>query len=344
MSRSGGSDASRALALLLMTATHTLRVASPTTHSDLSQWLMYLEPITPTLFALLAGAGLAASALHRPRSQWRSRHVLRGLALIALSWLLFLPYHGPQWPASLVSTGILQALGTGIILTACIGSSIGTGIASVALLGCWTWMEHLGIHIDGLNQGSFPIFPFVPMVLIGHSWTSLSQGREGLRSALSVAAVVVVAVFAVSPGFREVWGPWGMTTTKQVFQVSQHGHGALALLQDLAQGTPTVSKTMTFWHTRPHLVPLLIALASLVIVFFRHVSTHIPSDIRALSLLGRHSLGYYLGQFLGLGALALLPAAWRHGNWTWLVATLSMGLIGISLSFWRERIARGVSP
>jgi hypothetical protein len=339
-----GTDAARAFALLLMTCTHTLRVASPSSHSDLSSWLMRLEPVTPTLFALLAGAGLAASQLRRPSANWRAHHLLRALALVALSWLLFLPYHGPQWPESLVSTGILQCLGTGIALAALLGSPVVTGIAGVAALAGWSWMDFHGIRIDGLNQGSFPVFPYVPLLLLAHSWTALSEKREGLRSLVSVGAVLVVVAIGISPGFRNVWGDWGMTSTYQVYSMSANGGGAFGLMRDMAAGIPLSDRTMTFWHTRPQLVPLLVAMAALVIVFFRTATRHVPSDIRLLSRLGRHSLPYYLGHFVGLGALSLLPRDLRHGRWTWAVATLLMIALGIAYSTWRERLPKETSP
>lgn len=342
--RFDGTDAARAFALLLMTCTHTLRVASPSTHSDLSAWLMRLEPVTPTLFALLAGAGLAASQFRRPAANWRAHHLLRALALVALSWLLFLPYHGPQWPESLVSTGILQCLGTGIALAALLGSPIVTGVVGVAALAGWSWMDLQGIRIDGLNQGSFPVFPYVPLLLLAHSWTSLSEKREGLRSLVSVGAVLMIVVVAISPGFRNVWGDWGMTWTHQVYAVSDHGGGAFGLMRDLATGVEVSEKLMTFWHTRPQLVPLLVAMAALVIVFFRTATRHVPSDIRLLSRLGRHSLPYYLGHFAGLGALSLLPHGLRHGRWTWAIATLLMIALGILYSTWRERRPKDTTP
>lgn len=342
--RFDGTDAARAFALLLMTCTHTLRVASPSSHSDLSSWLMRLEPVTPTLFALLAGAGLAASQTRRSLSDWRSRHLLRALALVALSWLLFLPYHGPQWPESLVSTGILQCLGTGIALVALLGSPVATGLVGVAALVGWTWLDQRGIRLDGLNQGSFPLFPYVPLMLLSHSWTSLSERREGLRSMLSIGAVLMVVAIAVSPGFRNVWGEWGMTWTHQVYQVSSEGGGGLGLIRDLASGYPVTERTMTFWHTRPQLVPLLVALAALVIVFFRTATRYVPSDVRLLSRLGRHSLPYYLGHFLGLGALSLLPHELRHGRWTWAAGTILMIALGIAYATWRERRPKEPTP
>jgi len=336
-----GADASRALALILMTCTHTMRVAAPMIPTDLSLWLMRLEPVTPTLFALLAGAGLAASQLRRPPANWRAHHLLRGMALIAMSWLLFLPYYGPQWPESLVSTGILQCLGTGIMVTALIGSPVVTGIVGVLLLCGWTLLDAHGLRFDGINQGSFPIFPYVPLLLLSHSWVRLSEKRESLRSIFSVGAVFVVIAMAIQPGFRTVWGPWGMTDTHQVFQVSYHGSSAWDLLRDLASGTPVGTRTLGFWHTRPVLVPLLVALAALVIAFFRTASQYIPSDVRFLSRLGRHSLPYYLGHFAGLGALSLLPLELRRATWTWAIATILMAFLGILYSIWRENRKHG---
>lgn len=323
--------------MVLMTCTHTLRVASPTTHSDLSEWLMRLEPITPTLFALLVGAGLAASQLRRPPANWRAHHLVRGLALVALSWLIFLSYSGPQWPESLTSTGILQCLGTGIVVVALLGSPVVTGAASVGSFLAWMWMESKGIRIDGLNQGSFPFFPYVPFILASHSWTRISNDRESWRGTLSVGAVVVVVVMAVSPGFRVAWGSWGVTETHQQYAISLHGSNVWDLLKDYSTGAELGTKRMGFWHTRPQLAPLMVAMAALFIVFFRTATQYIPSDTRFLSLLGRRSLAYYLAHFLGLGALALLPSTLRHANWTWLVATSLMAVLGILYSLWREK-------
>lgn len=334
--RQFGADAARACALILMTCTHTLRIARPHAQSDLSLWLMRLEPITPTLFALLVGAGLAASQLRRPAANWRAHHLVRGLALIALSWLLFLVYSGPQWPESLTSTGILQCLGTGIVLVSLIGHPTATGLAGAGLFGIWTFMETQGIRIDGLNQGSFPVFPYVPFVLVSHFWTRASCNRESWRGILSVSAVVVVVIMAIYPGFRIAWGAWGISDTYQTFEASLRGSGGWALIQDYAAGIPVGSKTMSFWHTHPSLAPLMIAMASLFIVFFRTATQYIPSDTRYLSLLGKHSLTYYLAHFVGLGALSLLPRGIRHANWTWLIATSIMALSGILYAIWRE--------
>lgn len=339
-----GADAARACALVLMTCTHTLRVASPHSHSDLSLWLMRLEPITPTLFALLAGAGLATSQTRRPAANWRAHHLLRGLALIALSWLIFLFYYGPQWPESLTSTGILQCLGTGIVVIALVGSPLATGLIGAASFAGWALLESRGIRIDGINQGSFPIFPYLPFMLFSHSWTHLSRPHESWRGILSVTAVVVVVAMAVSPGFRVAWGEWGVAETFQQYAVSHRGSGAWPLLQDFASGVPTDTRTMSFWHTRPELAPLMIAMASLFIVFFRTATQYIPSDTRFLSLLGRHSLTYYLAHFLGLGVLSLLPSNIRHAAWTWLIATSTMAILGILYSLWREHHAQKASP
>lgn len=339
-----GADAARACALILMTCTHTLRVASPHLKSDLSIWLLRLEPITPTLFALLVGAGLAASQMRRPPANWRAHHLLRGIALIAISWLMFLFYYGPQWPESLTSTGILQCLGTAIILISLIGSPVATGILAVATFFAWTMLDARGIRIDGLNQGSFPFFPYVPFAMLAHSWTRLSMKRESLRGILSVGAVLVVVIMAITPGFRVAWGPWGMTDTFQQYAVSLHGSGAWNLMKDLATGTPVGTRLMGFWHTRPILAPLMVSMASLFIVFFRTATQHMPSDISFLAMLGRHSLAYYLGHFVGLGLLSLLPVALLHANWTWLVATSTMAILGILYSFWRESRFRRTNP
>lgn len=343
--RSFGPDAARACALILMTCTHTIRVASPHQHSDLSQWLMRLEPITPTLFALLVGAGLAASQTRRPASNWRSHHLVRGLALIALSWLIFLLYNGIQQPESITSTGILQCLGTGIVLVSLLGAPVATGIVGAVLFALWTWMESAGIRVDGLNKGSFPIFPYVPFLLFAHSWTRITHERESWRGMLSVGAVIVVVMMAISPGFRVAWGSWGITETYQTFDISLRGSNSWALLQDLASGTPTGFKRMSFWHTQPWLTPLMVAMASLFIIFFRTASIYIPSDTRYLSLLGRNSLTYYLAHFAGLGIITLLPSHIRHANWTWFVATASMALLGILYSIWREvRSRKAATP
>ena len=338
--RERGVDAARGLAMVLMTATHALRVFHSETTPEFGQWLLRIEPVTPMLFFVIAGWSLARSHRRAPDpAAWRKRHLLRALALWAISVALFFAYSGPQWPEILVSNGVLGCLAVSIAVGALMG---GDWILTAALLvlssAAWLVLDHRGVRIDGINNGTFPLFPYLPVFLSAFLVERLLRWKPWTHEVLATFGAFWVLVLSLRPGFRHLWGDWGVTNTFQMyFQTAKHQFNGFALSTDLLQGLQPIPRRVGFWAPLPALVPVAVALAGLCILFFSAVAERFPSRLRPLSLLGRHALPYYVGHLVLLGALSwMLPPQIDQANWTWLAATAAVVGAGLAYALLRE--------
>lgn len=340
-----GVDAARGLAMVLMTTTHAIRVFRPDATPEFAQWLLRIEPITPTLFFLLAGWGLARSR-HRSGGQpgWHWRHVRRALGLLVLSIVMFFAYSGPQWPEILTSTGVLQCLGISILVGVLLKHAWMAGLASLGFSLLFLWFGANGIQFDGVNRGSFPLYPFLPIFLAAQALEQPLRQRSWLQPALATGGALVVLGLSAHVGFRNLWGAWGITNTFQEYVGSAGtGMNGFALARDLVSGAPTYMHTVSFWSTLPRLVPVIVSLAGLAALFLCEVADRFPQRLRPLALLGRHALPYYVGHLILLGAIGLiLPPPLRGLPWSWLAATLLAIGLGVGLFAWRE--SRGDKP
>lgn len=340
-----GVDAARGLAMVLMTATHALRVFRPDASPEFAQWLLRIEPITPTFFFLLAGWGLARSR-HRSGGQpgWHWRQARRALGLWLLSAFLFFSYAGPQWPESLTSTGVLQCLAISILVGILLKHAWMAGVASLVISLVFLWLHAQGLRIDGINQGSFPLYPFLPIFLAAQALEQPLRQRSWMQPALATGGALVVLALSAHVGFRNLWGAWGITNTFQEYvRTSGAGMNGFALARDLLNGAPTSVHQVSFWSTLPRLVPVIASLAGLATLFLCAVGDRFPQRLRPLALLGRHALPYYVGHLLVLGAIGLiLPPPFLGLPWSWLAATLLVIGLGVGLFAWRE--SRGDKP
>ena len=334
-----GVDTTRGLAMALMTSTHALRALRPDASPEFGQWLMRIEPIIPTLFFLVAGWGLARSRYRSGHtSGWASRHIRRALALWALSAAMFFCYSGPQWPEILTSTGVLQCLAASILVGTLLGSATRAALGSLAFASAFVWLDARGIRIDGINNGSFPLLPFLPIFLAAQAIEHPLRQRSWIQPAFATAGAVLILVLSANVGFRNLWGDWGVTNTFQEYVRTAHsGWNGFALARDIAAGAPLETYSVGFWSTLPRLVPVMVALGGLAALFLCAVADRFPDRLRPLALLGRHSLPYYVGHLIVLGALGLfLPPPLRSLSWSWLVATLLVIGLGTGLFAWRE--------
>ncbi len=334
-----GVDATRGLAVVLMTSTHALRALRPESSPEFGQWLMRIEPIIPTLFFLVAGWGLARSRYRSGnRPGWHWKHARRALGIWLLSIAMFFSYSGPQWPEIFTSTGVLQCLGISILVGIALPTAWTAAAASIALAGLFVWLDVRGIRIDGINRGSFPLYPFLPIFLAAQAIERPMRQRSWLQPALATGGALVVLGLSAHIGFRNLWGDWGMTNTFQEYvgSVGSSMNG-FALTRDLLTGAPTFLHRVSFWSILPRLVPVVVALAGLATLFLCEVADRFPPRLHPLSLLGRHALPYYVGHLIVLGALGLfLPPPLRSMPWSWLFATMFVICLGVGLFAWRE--------
>ncbi len=344
-SRYQGVDATRGLAMVLMTTTHAQRVLHPDRSPEFAQWLMRIEPIIPTLFFLVAGWGLARSryrAGNTPGWSWHAHHLQRSLGLWLLSALMFFVYAGPQWPEILTSTGVLQCLAISILVGSLLGNAWLAALGATALFATYVWLHSKGILIDGINQGSFPIFPFLPIFLAAQAIERPMRVRSWFQPAIATAGAILVLVLSANVGFRNLWGPWGVSNTYQEYLRTQHfGQNGLSLARDLWRGVPSQTYLVGFWSTLPRLVPAMVALSGLAALFLCAVADRFPDRLRPLALLGRHALPYYVGHLIVLGGLGfLLPHSLCSLSWSWLLATVALAGSGVGIFAWRERFRR----
>ncbi len=341
-----GVDTTRGLAMALMTTTHALRALRPEAPPEFAQWLMRVEPITPTLFFLVAGWALARSR-HRSSQTpgWHLRHARRAFGLWLLSAVLFFSYSGPQWPELLTSTGVLQCLGISILVGLFLREAWMSGVAAGLFAALFLWLDCRGIQLDGINRGSFPLYPFLPIFLAAQALEKPLRQRSWLQPALATSGALLVLVLSARLGFRNLWGPWGITNTFQEYVGSTTaGLNGFALARDLLINAPTYHHQVSFWSISPRLAPVVVALAGLAALFLCEVTDRFPCRLRPLSLLGRHSLVYYVGHLVFLGALGLfLPPPLRSLPWSWLAASLLAIGLGAALFAWRES-SRGDNP
>jgi uncharacterized membrane protein len=334
-----GVDASRGLAMVLMTSTHALRALHPEVSPEFGQWLLRIEPIIPTLFFMLAGWSLARSRYRTGDSgTWLWRHLKRSIGLFALSSVLFFTYAGPQWPESLTSTGVLQCLGLSILIGSLLRNAWWAAAGATLTGAAFVWLDLKGIRMDGINNGSFPLFPFLPIFLAAQAIEHPLRQRSWLQPAIATLGGAIILVLAAKIGFRNLWGDWGVTNTYQEYvRTAQSGQNGFAMVLDLLQGAPALPHTVGFWSTLPRLVPIVVALSGLAILFLCAVADRFPDRLRPLALLGRHSLSYYVGHLVVLGGLGLfLPPPLRSLSWSWLVATLSVIALGTGIFAWLE--------
>jgi len=338
--RDRGVDAARGLAMLLMTATHALRILHPAEIPDFGGWLLRVEPVTPMLFFVVGGWALARSLRNASDAKrWRKRHLGRALGLWLLSAALFFVYSGPQWPELIVSNGVLGCMAVSIAVATLVGRAWTTGaILFVGSIGAWLGLWHSGIRMDGLDNGTFPLLPYLPVFLGAFLLERPLRSRQGLHSVLATVGATWILFLALRPGFREVWGSWGVTQTfQEYFRTPQHELNGFALSWDLFQGVPTLPRQVGFWYPLPGLVPVAVAMAGLCVQFFSVIADRFPDRLRPLSILGRLSLPYYVAHLAFLGALcSILPRSVVSASWTWLVAVFASAGICLAVGLWRE--------
>jgi hypothetical protein len=338
--RDRGVDAARGLAMVLMTATHALRIFHCDVTPEFGQWLLRIEPVTPMLFFIIAGWSLARSLrLTSDVPAWRKRHLLRALALWAISACLFFVYSGPQWPEILLSNGVLGCLAVSIAIAALLGKGRIAGVSLLVVsVASWLALDLHHVRIDGINNGTFPLLPYFPVFLSAFLVERLLRWKPWTHEVLATTGAFWVLVLSLRPGFRQLWGDWGVTNTFQdYFQTAKHQINGFALSTDLFQGLPPIPRRVGFWAPLPALVPVAVALAGLCIQFFSALAARFPSRLRPLSLLGRHSLPYYVGHLALLGTIGwILPPQCDNAPWTWLAASIAVIGAGMGYAAWRE--------
>lgn len=328
--------------MLAMTSTHAQRILAPAERPALGRFLMDWEPVIPTLFTLLLGASLAWSLEKAGDPQaWALAQRRRAFGLWLLSALLFLLHQGPQWPALLTSTGILQCLGISILAVSLFptgGLSLGAG---GVLFLAWLGLEGRGGHIDGLNQGSFPIFPYVPFALLAFGAARILSGRTLRTWGLALLGVMATLGMWSVLGWGHLGeADSGVVLNRQIlFFTRPHQGEGFTLFLDLLKGVPASPRELVFWHTRPALAVFLFVSCATGAFLLGRLANSWPGPFAMLSVAGRHSLGYYVLHFLGLGAWLLLPSSWR-GDWTWLQATASTFALGVVISWFLEHFRR----
>ncbi|MEN9355115.1 MAG: hypothetical protein RL318_2440 [Fibrobacterota bacterium] len=330
--------------MLAMTCTHAQRILAPDARPRVGQLLMEWEPVIPTLFALLLGAGLAFSLQGASSHvEWKARQVNRALWLWVLSAGLFFLHFGPQWPALLTSTGILQCLGAGILAVSLVAPSGPLALSAGLVTGfAWMGLEARGLRLDGLNQGSFPLFPYLPMVLLSFGAVHVLLRRRVLQWGLGIAGILATLWMWHFQGWGRLGHPdSGVVLNHQMFHFTRPGQNeGFTLVADLLRGLPAFPTELAFWHVRPFLALFLLVACATAAFLISEIVRICPKPFALLSLAGRHSLSYYVLHFAGLGAFLVLPSSWRSHAWTWAIGALVTFSLGTTLFGVRELLHR----
>jgi uncharacterized membrane protein (UPF0136 family) len=330
--------------MLAMTSTHAQRILTPLVRPSFGQFLMDWEPVIPTVFSILLGLGLAYSLeSSRDQAVWARRQRQRALWLWLLSALLFFVRFGPQWPAMLISTGILQCLGIGILCVTVAAPSGALSLsAGVFLFLVWTGLEGRGLHIDGLNQGSFPVFPYIPFVLLSFGVARLVLRRRHVQWGLGAAGVLATWFLWHRLGWGHLGTPGsGFVLNHQILSFTRPAQvEGFTLTWDILHGVATWPVDLAFWHTQPRLALFLVTACSTGAFLLATLAGLLRRPFALLALAGRHSLPYYVLHFAGLGAFLLLPEEWHARPWSWAVGTVATYLAATALFGLREHLRR----
>jgi uncharacterized membrane protein len=302
-----GLDAYRGLAVVLMFIVHVRRVQQPAGGEQrvgeaLFQFFLWAEPFIAACFLFIAGFSLVLSrAKARDGSAWRAKTLRRAAKLYALSAVLFLPHHGPQFPDMLVSSGILSVIaiaiaGSGLSLVTAHPNRALLGLAA-SVLGATALLEQLDLSVAGLNAGPGGALPLVGFTAFGALLARLS-GHGQSRVLAWAAAVALAPCVAVVISC----GPW---VTHHYSSYTAYG-GEVAL-RGLLRSVSGPSVQVGFWnHTAVGAIGLLFPLAISLLLFVAAQRSLIRMRVLSpLLLLGRHALAAYVGHLIILGLLEL---------------------------------------
>ena len=318
-------DGMRAVAVLLMIASHTTRLITWDERREWSRFSLLIEPLTASLFLILVGASLVqsyrkAQATGASRAAWLRRQGLRALALWVLSAIFYIASEGFLLPDALVLSGILATIAytsvVGSLLVAGPRPALSLALAAGALMALYAWIDLKEIRIFILNAGNSPLFPLSIFGLLGSLGAlALSARVRWLKPLMLACAVLAMGTLLWHHGFREVFSkPMGRYETARMFLVESKG--------------AKVEKNIPYYNLRIILVPAILPLAVLLYALLAALRPLLDRSASWLLRLGRRSLDVYI-LHLAILSILVLTGGKRPLKESWLGDAVFLGVIGI---------------
>ncbi len=325
-------DGLRAIAVLLMMASHTSRLIAWDARREWCRFSLLIEPLTASLFLILVGASLRRSwmsARARGRWTWIRKQGLRALALWVTSCLFYTLEEGFHPPDALVLSGILATIGYTIFILSPLVSLRKPvpvlGLFVAVLLGTHFLLDHAGLRWFMINAGNSPLLPLLPFAALGALGVcALESRRKWMHLLLATVAAGTLLSLTLKFGFAEIFNyPLGRYDTVRAI-VS--GTGALR-----------VEKTIPYYNLRPLLVPMIASIIVLVYGLLSLLRPWLDGAARFLLPLGRHSLDAYIVH-LSILALFVLKGGKRPLVQTWQGDSVFIFVIFVTYlwTLWRD--------
>lgn len=334
----------RALAVILMMLAHSARTQSniadlraDPAQAGLFDWLfvgtLQIEPIISALFLFIAGFSLVLSLQQSRESAavWLTRLGRRMATLYGISVLFALAEQGVQWPATLVSSGVLGIIAVGVFAAGCLLVSarpwLGLLLATLAVTAITWFLEQERLHIIGLNAGAGGMLPLVSLAWVGALCGLVYQRWQLNGLALLFAFSLPVALLALLAA-----APWIIepANTIRVYPGSDPlqtlGHSLLDLVG--AYDGPVRAVQVHYWnHGWIFALRALPVLLLGLLVFLGSV-TQVRHPVGTfLQWMGRQALNLYI---LHLVVLGILVVAGVHPASGWQTLLLVAGMIALA--------------
>lgn len=318
-------DGMRAVAVLLMIASHTSRLIAWDQRREWSRFSLMIEPFTASLFLILVGASLVQSfgkarAAGIPRAHWLRRQGIRALGLWILSSVFYVVSEGFLLPDALLLSGILATIAytsvAGSLLVSGPRPALSLAMVAGAMTAGYVWLEQRGLRLFILNAGNSPLFPLSILGLLGSLGAMALGARSRLVKPLLLAgAVLALAVLLWHHPFREIFTkPLGRYETARTFLI----------------GPPDarIEKSIPYYNLRPILTPAILSLAVLLYALLGAIRPTLDRSAAWLLRLGRRSLDVYI---LHLAILAILVVAGgkRPLKEAWQGDAVFLGVVGV---------------
>jgi len=326
----------RTLAILLMAASHVVRIIA---HSGRGAWcrvVLDLDPTTQGLFMTLVGASLAwswksAQARGLGRGAWLRARARRAAEVYAVGVLIFFFEKGLQWPWTLVAPGILADIALAIIGLSVVASSRRPVLGALALAalgyGLLGFLEHQGLQITlpPLNAANAPLLPNVALAACGlAAGVALVRGDRRLLAGLGLAALGAATLAVSAHGFWPLLTD-GLGRSTSIIRYWGDADGVSATWAML-RGQALPVGTVEYFNPTLAGQPLILGMVAATWLLLRGLRPLLARVERVALLPGRYSLGAYIFHLV-LVSLPVVITGQSHPLRTPLTANLFLAAI-----------------
>jgi len=338
-------DGLRTVAIWLMMMSHLTRRVHKPARSGWNDLSMLVEPLTLALFLFLVGCGLVFSWRNSraDTTTWRWRMVRKAGWLWLIMFVMFAVEHGPNWPESLLGTGVLALIAWAMLFTIPMVSArrpvVPLALALLAGGALLATVDPTQTPVVLLNAGRTPWLPGVLYTFCG-ALVALVLVTPSVRGRIVLAAVglLLLGVPLLFASFEELYShPLGRDHTYSV--LSNKGDG-FQIVGKLLRGEELRPYRSRSFAASREAFPFVLGCMAAIYLALAPLKRPLESRVgRAVLSIGRHSLGVYV---LHLALIAALVGIFGHGRFIRTPAAALGTLLGIAavcylFSWWRDR-------